>query len=84
MRSHHQIPSRPKQKQLRDTPEDKHSSRQDHVEEPHSLHEPKTHFWGGVPVSNKPKCRSAADLEPELPGPSKGQAKRQTCVDKEV
>ncbi|KAF8526397.1 hypothetical protein JB92DRAFT_2872837 [Gautieria morchelliformis] len=66
--------------------EDNHSSRQDHVEEPHSLHEPET------PLPGRSTCRatspsagaSAADLEPELPGPSKGQAKRKTCVDKEV
>ncbi|KAF8465893.1 hypothetical protein JB92DRAFT_3061861 [Gautieria morchelliformis] len=66
--------------------EDNHSSRQDHVEEPHSLHEPET------PLLGRSTCRatspsagaSAPDLEPELPGPSKGQAKRKTCVDKEV
>ncbi|KAF8509135.1 hypothetical protein JB92DRAFT_2948391 [Gautieria morchelliformis] len=45
-----------------------------------------------TPLLGRSTCRatspsagaSAADLEPELPGPSKGQAKRKTCVDKEV
>ncbi|KAF8513937.1 hypothetical protein JB92DRAFT_3143274 [Gautieria morchelliformis] len=68
------------------TSEDNQSSRQDHVEEPHSLHEPET------PLPGRSTCRatspsagaSAADLQHELPGPSKGQAKRKTCVDKEV
>ncbi|KAF8485542.1 hypothetical protein JB92DRAFT_3148693, partial [Gautieria morchelliformis] len=68
------------------TSEDNQSSRQDHVEEPHSLHEPET------PLLGRSTCRatspsagaSAADLEHKLPGPSKGQAKRKTCVDKEV
>ncbi|KAF8507873.1 hypothetical protein JB92DRAFT_3098182 [Gautieria morchelliformis] len=68
------------------TSEDNQSSRQDHVEEPHSLHEPET------PLLGRSTCRatspsagaSATDLEHKLPGPSKGQAKRKTCVDKEV
>ncbi|KAF8486573.1 hypothetical protein JB92DRAFT_3130896 [Gautieria morchelliformis] len=67
------------------TSEDNQSSRQDHVEEPHSLHEPET------PLPGRSTCRatspsagaSAADLQHELPGPSKGQAKRKTCMDKE-
>ncbi|KAF8530857.1 hypothetical protein JB92DRAFT_367075 [Gautieria morchelliformis] len=45
-----------------------------------------------TPLQGRSTCRatspsagaSAADLEPELPGPSKGQAKRKTCMDKEV